>query len=126
MKMFKCETCGNVIEMINDAGVIPHCCGQEMKIVNCNIDDTASVEKHVPTFNKNGVEVIVQVGSVMHPMEEKHYIQWIEIKTDKSIYRRILKPGDEPVAKVVLSDGEKIIEVKAYCNIHGMWKTLEV
>ena len=122
MKIYKCNLCGNTLIVLNDAGITPVCCGQEMEIINCNNDDSASTEKHVPIYEQDGNKVIVYVGKTLHPSLENHYIDWIEVETDRSSYRRKLKWSDFPTATFHLNDDEKVVNIYAYCNIHGLWK----
>jgi superoxide reductase len=82
----------------------------------------ASLEKHIPVIEQNGQEVVVKVGSVTHPMEEVHYIEWIILETNKGVHRRNLKPGEEPVASFVLAADEEVVAAYEYCNLHGFWK----
>lgn len=119
-KFYICRHCGNIVGMIFDSGVNPVCCGEKMEELKANVTD-ASGEKHVPVVTVDGNIVTVRVGSVDHPMEEKHYIQWIYLDTEKGGQRKVLKPGDEPVAKFALTDGDEPIGAYEYCNLHGLW-----
>ena len=119
-RFYICEHCGNLIGMINDAGVPMMCCGQKMTELVPNTVDAAQ-EKHVPVVEQDGDKVVVKVGSVEHPMVEEHWIEWILIKTEKGIQRKILTPGDAPMAKFALID-DRVLETYAYCNLHGLWK----
>ena len=120
-KFYICERCGNIIEMVNDSGVNPFCCGQKMNELVPNTVE-ASGEKHVPavTVNENIVEV--NVGSVDHPMIDVHWIEWVQLVTENGVQRKFLNPGEAPHVKFLLGD-EKPIAVYAYCNLHGLWKT---
>lgn len=120
-KFYICEHCGNIVEMVKSSGVPVVCCGQPMKELVAGTTD-ASVEKHVPVYSVNDGVVEVVVGSVIHPMEEKHYIEWIEIQTNAGVQRKQLKPNDEPKASFALTDGEVVESVYAYCNLHSLWK----
>ncbi|MDF2486465.1 MAG: hypothetical protein K0R46_2633 [Herbinix sp.] len=120
-KFYRCKHCGNIVGMIHDSGVPIICCGEEMEELLANTVD-ASKEKHVPAVSIVGTTVKVEVGSVHHPMEEKHYIQWIYLQTKNGSQRKCLNPGDEPVAVFAL-DEDEVIAVYEYCNIHGLWKT---
>lgn len=122
MIYYYCEICGNFVESDCDC-VEFKCCDQPMKEVKENIDDSASKEKHVPVITVNGNKVCVSVGSVLHPSEEKHYIMWIRLRTDKGEYFRKLKSTDKPEACFMIADDEKVLEARAYCNIHGLWKS---
>lgn len=117
--VYKCEVCGNVVEVLYAGGGELVCCGQPMKSLEPNTVD-ASLEKHVPVIEKTDEGIMVKVGEVLHPMEEKHYIMWIELVVDDVIYRKYLKPGDEPKALFKVS-GEKLTAYE-YCNLHGLWK----
>lgn len=117
---FRCKACGNIIEKIYDSGVPVVCCGEEMEELVANTVD-ASKEKHVPSVSIVGNIVRVDVGDVLHPMEEKHYIMWIYLHTKKGAQRKDLSPGDEPKALFALDDDE-VIAVYEYCNLHGLWK----
>lgn len=121
LKFYKCKHCGNIVEMIYDAGVPIVCCGEEMDELVANTTDAAT-EKHVPVVSIVGNTVLVEVGSTLHPMEEKHYIQWIYLKTKNGCQRKNLAPGEEPKAVFAL-DNDEVIAVYEYCNIHGLWKT---
>ena len=121
VKFYICPHCGNIVEMVNDAGVKPFCCGQKMQeLVPGSVD--ASHEKHVPDVKVSEGAVEVNVGSVNHPMEEVHWIEWVQLVTDKGSYRKWLNPGEAPNVKFLLGE-EKPVAVYAYCNLHGLWKT---
>ena len=117
-----CKHCGNIIMKINDSGVPVSCCGEPMQELVPNSTDAAQ-EKHVPVVTVDGAKVSVQVGSVAHPMEEDHYIQWIYLVTEGGCQAKCLHPGDAPAADFALADGDAPIAVFEYCNKHGMWKT---
>ena len=120
-KFYICPVCGNIVEMVHNAGPKPFCCGQRMQeLVPGSVD--ASVEKHVPDVKVGEGYVEVSVGSIHHPMEEGHRIEGVRLVTDKGSYRKQLNPGEAPRVKFLL-DGEKPLEVYAYCNLHGLWKT---
>ncbi|MBE6142646.1 MAG: desulfoferrodoxin Dfx [Erysipelotrichaceae bacterium] len=121
MKYYICETCGNIIEKINDSGVPVVCCGKPMKELIAGTVD-ASREKHIPVYSVEGNKVSVVVGSVEHPMVDVHYIQWIVLKTNKGIQRKHLSPNEAPRAEFTLLEGEVVEEVYEYCNLHGLWK----
>ena len=119
-KFYICEKCGNLVEKIEDSGVPMVCCGQKMsEIVAGTVE--ASREKHIPVASVEGNVVNVVVGSGEHPMAEEHSILWIELKTDRGVQRKHLKPGEAPKVSFALA-GEKPLEVYAYCNLHGLWK----
>ena len=119
-QIYHCPICGNVVEVLFAGGGELVCCGEPMKLLTGNTVD-AALEKHVPVIEEMGDKVKVSVGSVAHPMEEKHYIAMIEVLTDKKVLRRELKPGDAPEA-IFRVKADKIIEVREYCNLHGLWK----
>lgn len=120
-KFYVCAHCGNLVEMVSDAGVTPICCGEKMKELVPNTVE-ASGEKHIPAVQVGDGIVEVNVGSVDHPMADVHWIEWIQLVTDKGSYRKQLNPGEAPKASFLLSD-EKPLAVYAYCNLHGLWKT---
>ena len=119
LDIYKCELCGHIVEVVHEAGGQLVCCGQPMKLVAENSVDAAK-EKHVPVIEKTADGYKVTIGSVIHPMEEKHYIEWIELLADGKIYRASLKPGDAPVATFCID--AKQVSAREYCNIHGLWK----
>lgn len=118
VKFYLCEHCGNIVEKIKDSGVPIICCGFPMTKIEANVKE-ASVEKHIPVIKEEDDKFIIQVGSVLHPMIEEHYIEWIVVVFDNRVGRFNLKPGDEPVITIPKKDK---IDVYAYCNIHGLWK----
>ena len=120
-KFYVCAHCGNLVEMVSDAGVTPICCGEKMKELVPNTVE-ASGEKHIPAVQVGNGIVEVNVGSVDHPMADVHWIEWVQLVTDKGSYRKQLNPGEAPKAFFLLSD-EKPLAVYAYCNLHGLWKT---
>ena len=120
-KFYVCETCGNLVGMINESGVNMVCCGKKMtEIVPGTVE--ASKEKHIPVATVEGNTVKVNVGSVDHPMTEEHLIEWVYLQTCRGGQRKCLKAGDAPEVTFALCD-EKPIAVYAYCNLHGLWKT---
>lgn len=122
-KFYICKHCGNLFLVMNDGGVVPTCCGEKMTVLEAGTTDAAQ-EKHVPVVTRNGNHLSVQVGSVLHPMEEKHYIEAIIVVQKKKTQIHYLKPGDEPKAEFELTC-ECPAEVYAYCNLHGLWKAAE-
>ncbi len=120
-KFFRCEICGNLVGMIHASGVPMVCCGQPMTELTANTTD-AAVEKHVPVVTVEGNRVVVEIGEVAHPMLPEHYIQWIYLKTEMGGQRKELKPGDTPCAEFLLAEGDKVLTVFEYCNLHGLWK----
>ena len=121
MKFYICEHCKNIIEMVKDAGVPIMCCGQKMTELIPGTSDGAA-EKHVPVVTVDGNKVSVTVGEVEHPMVDAHYIEWIAIETSGGVQRKALKPEQAPKAEFALTEGESVIAVYAYCNLHGLWK----
>ena len=115
----RCEKCGNIVELIKDAGVDVMCCGQPMGKLEAGTID-ASKEKHIPVATREDGKINVVVGSVEHPMIDAHYIEWIALVTDNGIERINLSPGDDP--KAVFCDRTDV-DVYEYCNIHGLWKS---
>ncbi|AST57680.1 desulfoferrodoxin [Thermoanaerobacterium thermosaccharolyticum] len=116
--VYKCKECGNTVEVLNAGDGTLTCCEKPMEEQVVNTVD-ASKEKHVPVILRNGDTVTVKVGSVEHPMEEKHYIEWISILADGIYMRKMLKPGDKPEA-TFKTDASKI-KAWAFCNLHGLW-----
>ena len=120
-KFFKCEHCGNIIEMVEDKGVPVMCCGQKMTELVPNTTDAAT-EKHVPVIEVSGIEVTVKVGSVEHPMLPEHHIAFIILETTEGAQKKFLSVDGKPEAKFVLAEGEKVVAAYEYCNLHGFWK----
>ena len=118
-EVYKCEHCGNIATIMHTGGGKLICCGEEMKLLKENTTD-AAVEKHVPVIERSGNTVTVKVGSVPHPMEEKHYIEWIEVIADGKTYRQFLNPGQVPEAIFMLEAAT--VSAREYCNLHGLWK----
>jgi len=122
LEVYKCNVCGNIVTVLHNGAGTLVCCGQPMQLLKENTVD-ASQEKHVPVIEKIRGGVKVKVGSVPHPMEQAHYIEWIEVvtKSGESV-RKFLKPGDAPEAtfKIALKD---VAFAREYCNLHGLWKS---
>jgi superoxide reductase len=123
-KIYKCELCGNIVEVVHVGGGSLVCCGKPMQLVVENTVE-ASKEKHIPVIEKLEDGFKVKVGSVDHPMEEKHYIEWIELNVGNRVYRKYLNPGDKPEACFKTCTGCETYTAKAYCNLHGYWKNEE-
>ncbi|UCF93918.1 MAG: desulfoferrodoxin [Desulfobacterales bacterium] len=119
LEVYKCDTCGNIIEVLHGGAGELVCCGAAMKRMVENTVDAAK-EKHVPVIEKIAGGVKVKVGDVPHPMEEKHYIEWVEILADGKADRQFLKPGQAPEA-TFMTDAQNIT-AREYCNLHGLWK----
>lgn len=117
-QIYKCEVCGNIVEMKHPSIGELVCCGQPMRLIVSNTVD-ASKEKHLPYISKQDDSIFVTIGEVTHPMEENHYIEWIEVIDNEEICTKFLKPGDLPKAEFTAGEGAK---VRAYCNVHGMWE----
>jgi superoxide reductase len=120
LQIYKCEICGNIVEVIHEGKGELVCCGEPMKQFVENTVDAAR-EKHVPVIERTASGFTIKVGSVPHPMEEKHYIEWIEVIADGEAYRQFLKPGKAPEATFDIP-GEKVT-AREYCNLHGLWKS---
>jgi len=118
-QVYKCNVCGNIVEVLHAGSGQLVCCGQPMQLLVANTVDAAQ-EKHVPVIEKTKKGIKVKVGSVPHPMEEKHYIEWVEIIADGQVYKKFLKPGDQPEAEFCVQ-AEKI-QAREYCNLHGLWQ----
>ena len=118
LEIYKCEVCGNIVELLHVGGGELVCCGKPMKLMTENTVDAAK-EKHVPVIEDQGNGYLVKVGEVAHPMEAKHYIEWIELIADSKAYRQFLKPGDKPEAFFEVTGGS--VSAREYCNIHGLW-----
>ncbi len=119
LEVYKCELCGNIVSVLHGAGGDLVCCGQPMEKMTENTVDAAK-EKHVPVIEKGDGVVTVKVGDVPHPMEEKHYIEWIELIADGKSYYQFLNPGDTPEASFCIDATE--VSAREYCNLHGLWK----
>jgi len=119
LQVYKCTVCGNIVEVLHEGAGTLVCCNQPMALLEVNSVD-ASQEKHVPVIEKSPGQVKVKVGSVAHPMEEKHYIEWIELIADGRAYRQFLKPGDAPEAIFRVEAAQPT--AREYCNLHGLWK----
>jgi len=119
LEVYKCGVCGNIVEVLHGGAGELVCCGQAMALVKENTVDAAK-EKHVPVIEKIPEGYKVVVGSVAHPMEEKHWIEWIELIADGKAYRQFLNPGEKPEATFAVT--ANTVSVREYCNLHGLWK----
>ncbi len=119
IQVYRCEVCGNIVEVVHASKGTLVCCGQPMTLLRENTVDAAR-EKHVPVIEKTARGFRVKVGSVAHPMEEKHYIEWIQVIADGKAYRQFLKPGQAPEAEFCIDAAT--ITAREYCNLHGHWK----
>ncbi len=118
-EVYKCDICGNIVEVLHSGAGELVCCGQPMQFKQANTEDAAQ-EKHVPVIEKTETGIKVKVGEADHPMDDNHYIEWIEVLAEGKVYRKNLKPGDGPVAEFAINSD--FFEVREYCNIHGLWK----
>ncbi len=121
MKFYRCKHCGQIVAIVKKTGVPIICCGEPMEEIVPGTTD-AAVEKHVPVYSVEGSKVKVTVGSVEHPMQSEHYIEWIALKTASGNQRKALKPGDKPEAEFAIVEGDSVEAVYAYCNLHSLWK----
>jgi superoxide reductase len=119
LQVYKCELCGNIVEVLHGGAGELVCCGEAMKLLKENTVDAAK-EKHVPILERTADGWRVIVGAVAHPMEEKHYIEWIELVADGQVHRAHLKPGDKPEAEFKVKAAKAY--AREYCNLHGLWK----
>jgi len=119
LQIYKCAVCGNIVEVIYGSTGELVCCGQPMELLDEKTADAAT-EKHVPVIEKIDGGYKVTVGSTLHPMEEKHYIEWIELLADGKAYRQFLNPGDAPEAVFNVADDS--VTAREHCNVHGLWK----
>ncbi|MDC7222994.1 MAG: desulfoferrodoxin [Spirochaetales bacterium] len=121
MDIYKCELCGNIVEMVHSGGGTLVCCGQDMVKLEPKTADSAT-EKHVPLIVWEDKGYRVTVGSTLHPMTDEHWIQWIELTVDGKVMRKELSPGDKPEAFFCECEKGKEVFAREYCNIHGLWK----
>jgi superoxide reductase len=119
LQIYKCDVCGNIVEVMHGGAGELTCCGQPMKLFRENTVDAAK-EKHVPVVEKTAEGFKVKVGSVAHPMEEKHWIEWVELIVDGTVYRQFLKPGQAPEGTFCVKADK--VTAREYCNLHGLWK----
>lgn len=120
-KFYICEHCGNIMAAVKESGVPVKCCGQNMtEIVPGTVE--ASAEKHIPVWKVEGNKVFVNVGSIDHPMQPEHYIEWVSIQTKQGNQRKQLSPGSAPSVCFSLCEGDEVVAVYAYCNLHSLWK----
>ncbi len=121
MKFYRCEHCGQIVAIVKGTGVPIMCCGQAMtEIVPGTVD--ASLEKHVPVYTVNGGVVEVKIGAAEHPMLDEHYIEWVAIQTKTGNQRKSLTPGSAPSVSFAIGSDDEVVNVYAYCNLHGLWK----
>ena len=119
-EIYKCNVCGNIVEVVHAGGGELVCCGQPMELQKEKVLDVGN-EKHVPVIEKTANGVKIKVGSIPHPMEETHYIEWIELHADGAVYRKFLRPGEKSEAEFYVT--AKAVAARAYCNVHGLWRS---
>ena len=117
-QIYKCNICGNIVEVVHNGGGELVCCGEPMELKQAKTEDEGR-EKHKPVVERTDTGVIVRIGEIDHPMISEHYIEWIEVVTEHRTYRKFLEPGNDPSAEFFLE--AEYIKVRAYCNIHGLW-----
>ena len=118
LEIYKCNVCGNIVEVLHEGVGELVCCGEPMELLPVKTEDVGK-EKHVPVIEQKNGKIIVKVGSVPHPMEEKHYIEWIQLIVDGKAYRQFLNPGEKPEAEFAVMG--RRIQAREYCNVHGLW-----
>ncbi|HOO32474.1 MAG TPA: desulfoferrodoxin [Thermotogota bacterium] len=117
-QVYKCEKCGNIVEVLHEGPGTLVCCGEPMILLEEKKADSTT-EKHVPVVEKTETGYKVTVGSTLHPMLEAHYIEWIELITDRGVFRKHLAPGEDPVAE--FENVGEVVKAREYCNVHGLW-----
>jgi len=120
-EVYKCSVCGNITKVVHASGGTLVCCGQPMELQQEKTAD-AGREKHVPVVEKTAKGIMVKIGSVPHPMEEKHYIEWVEVRAGDKICIKGFKPGEKPEAEFPVADTG--LKVRAFCNVHGLWTNM--
>ncbi len=118
-EIYKCEICGNIVNVLHEGTGALVCCGAPMILLNENTQDPEKGEKHIPVVKQGENGIVVKVGEIEHPMTEEHYIEWIEIQTVQGVMRKAFNPGDKPVFECPAN--KPIVRVRAYCNLHGLW-----
>ena len=118
LEVYKCEVCGNIVKVVHASGGTLVCCGQNMAPQPEKTAD-AGKEKHVPVVEKSAQGILVKMGSIPHPMEEKHFIEWVEVKSGENLFIKGFRPGEKPEAEFPVQDVNA--KVRAYCNVHGLW-----
>jgi len=117
-EVYKCDVCGNITKVVHASGGTLVCCGKPMTLQQEKTAD-AGKEKHVPVVEKAQKGIIVRIGSVPHPMEEKHFIEWVEVREGENLWIRGFRPGEKPEAGFCADNTN--VKVRAYCNVHGLW-----
>jgi len=120
-QIFKCEICGNMVEAVHTGVGELTCCQQPMVEIVENVEEGVATEKHLPVVKKEGDFVFITIGEIKHPMEEEHFIEWVEVISGPTVHRRYLQPGGEPETKFICRQNS--FTVRAYCNLHGLWQT---
>ena len=121
LQFLRCPKCGQIVLTVKNKPCDVHCCGVPMEVIVPGTSDGA-YEKHVPVFTQSGNRVDVQIGSVIHPMLDVHYIEWIALETKKGAQFKKLAPGEEPKASFLLAEDDEVVAVYEFCNLHGLWK----
>lgn len=121
-QIYKCSVCGNIVRVLHSGGGVMSCCGKPMEEIIAKSKDEG-MEKHVPVITKTDSGITINVGSIPHPMEEAHFIEWIELFVGEKSYLAFLKPGDKPQAEFKIATNNENIWARIYCNIHGLWKS---
>ncbi len=119
-QVYRCEVCGNIVQILHGGVGTLVCCNRSMKLLN-ELTKDSGMEKHVPVIERNGNTIKIKVGTVQHPMEEQHYIEWVEAISNDKIYRKHLQPGSKPEVEFVI-EGNNII-AREFCTVHGMWRS---
>lgn len=119
--IYKCNICGNIVEVLHSGQGDLVCCGEYMKLQEPQGSASEGEEKHVPVIEKTNDGYLVKIGSITHPMEKEHYIEWIEINIDGELCKKFLTPGEKPEFSIKTSG--KNIKAREYCNVHGLWIT---
>jgi len=121
-EVYKCEVCGNIITILHEEAGQLVCCSQPMILLEEKTQDPEKGEKHVPIITRTEQGVLVKVGTIEHPMEQEHYIEFIQIITNNKVYTKFLNHGDKPEAEFCIPESENII-AREYCNLHGLWRS---
>ena len=117
-EVYKCGNCGNIVKVVHASGGTMVCCGAPM-ILQVEKTNDQGKEKHVPVIERSQKGILVKIGSVPHPMEEKHYIEWVEVRSGENVYIKGFRPGEKPEAEFCIPDTN--VKARAYCNVHGLW-----
>ena len=120
-QVYKCRDCGDILEVLHEGKGDFMCCGKPMELVKANKKEDEGSEKHVPVLKKEEGKITVEIGEVEHPMEKSHYIEWIEILHGDTVYRKFLKPDDDPKATFNLNLDVEDVKAREHCSVHGLW-----